>query len=131
MKTLFLVLLLAILSVSTEAQTNKSLVFGKAMVKYQNMEKTGTVLTVLGGATLFAGNFLYWKIYNDRDIEIPSVSKAHTYRNIMFGGLGLMAVGVPLWSIGKAKEGRITIDARVVKFNGYLSASGAGLKIRF
>jgi hypothetical protein len=130
MKILLIVLMLAIFSVAAEAQTNNSLVFGKALVKYQNMERAGTVLTVLGGATLFTGNFLYWKIYNNRDAE-PSVSKAHTYRNVMFGGLGLMAIGIPLWSIGKANERHITIEARVVRFNGYASANGVGLKVRF
>jgi hypothetical protein len=130
MKILLTVFLLAILSLTTEAQSNNSLVFGKAIDKYQKMETTGTVLTVLGSATLFTGNFLYWKINNNRDTE-PSVSKAHTYRNVMFGGLGLMAIGIPLWSIGKTKERHITIDARVVRFNGYVSANGVGLKVRF
>lgn len=95
------------------------------------MEKAGTVLTVLGGATLFTGNYLYWKTYNHRDIEEPNVSKANTYRNIMFGGLGLMAVGIPLWTFGRVKERHITIEARIVKFNGYISANGAGFKVRF
>lgn len=131
MKTLFLVFLVAFLAVTSSAQTNNSKVFGKAIVKYQNMEKAGTVLTVLGGAALFTGNYLYWKAYNHRDIEEPSLSKSHTYRNIMFGGLGLMAVGIPLWSFGKVKERHITIEARIVKFNGFISANGAGLKVRF
>lgn len=131
MKTLLLVLVISILSISLIAQTNNSLVFGKAIVKYQNMEKAGTVLTVLGGATLFTGNYLYWKTYNHRDIKEPNVSKANTYRNIMFGGLGLMAVGIPLWTFGRVKERHITIEARIVKFNGYISANGAGFKVRF
>jgi len=131
MKTLYLVCLISFLTISLLAQTNNSLVFGKAIVKYQNMEKAGTVLTVLGGATLFTGNYLYWKAYNHRDIEEPSMSKANTYRNIMFGGLGLMAVGVPLWSFGRVKERHITIEARIVRFNGYMHANGAGLNVRF
>ncbi len=131
MKTLLLVLVISILSISLIAQTNNSLVFGKAIVKYQNMEKAGTVLTVLGGATLFTGNYLYWKTYNHRDIEEPNVGKANTYLNIMFGGLGLMAVGIPLWTFGRVKERHITIEARIVKFNGYISANGAGFKVRF
>jgi hypothetical protein len=131
MKTLYLVFLVAFLTITLNAQSGNSLVFGKAIVKYQNMEKAGTVITVLGGAALFTGNYLYWKAYNHRDIEEPSASKANTYRNIMFGGLGLMAVGIPLWSYGRVKERHITIEARVVRFDGYLSATGAGLKVRF
>jgi hypothetical protein len=131
MKNLFLVLLISFLTISLNAQSNNSLVFGKALGKYQKMEKTGTVLTILGGAALFTGNYLYWKVYNDRDTEEPSVGKAHTYRNIMIGGLGLMAVGIPLWSIGRANERHITIEAQIIKFNGYISANGAGLKVRF
>jgi hypothetical protein len=131
MRTLFIVILIAFAAVSSKAQTNNSLVFGKAIVKYQNMEKAGTVITVLGGAALFTGNYLYWKTYNHRDIEEPAVSKAKTYRNIMFGGLGLMAVGIPLWSFGRIKERHITVEARIVTFNGYISANGAGLKVRF
>lgn len=131
MKTLFLALMFAILSFSAEAQTNNSLVFGKAIVKYQKMETAGTVLTILGGSALITGNFLYWKTYNDRNIDEQSISKAHTYRNIMLGGLGLMAAGIPLLAIGKSNERHITIDARVVRFNGYVSASGMSLKVRF
>lgn len=131
MKTLFLVFLVTFLTVTTNAQSGNSLVFGKAIVKYENMEKAGTVLTVLGGAALFTGNYMYWKAYNHRDIEEPSVTRANTYRNIMFGGLGLMAVGIPLWTYGRVKERHITIEARIVKFDGYISATGAGLKVRF
>jgi len=131
MKTLYLVILITCLTVTSNAQSGNSLVFGKAIVKYQNMEKAGTVITVLGGAALFTGNYLYWKAYNHRDIEEPSSSKANTYRNIMFGGLGLMAVGIPLWTYGRVKERHITIEARIVRFNGYVSATGAGLKVRF
>jgi hypothetical protein len=131
MKTLYLVFLITFLTITSYAQSGNSLVFGKAIVKYQNMEKAGTVITVLGGAALFTGNYLYWKAYNHRDIEEPSSGKANTYRNIMFGGLGLMAVGIPLWTYGKVKERHITIEARIVRFDGYLSATGAGLKVRF
>ncbi len=130
MKKLCLVIFITILSVSLNAQTGNSLIFGKALVKYQHMEKAGTVLTILGGATLFTGNVLYWKVYNHPNGETPA-TKAVTYRNIMFGGLGLMAVGIPLWSIGRTKERRITIEARIVRFNGYVSANGAGMVVRF
>ena len=129
MKTLILVLLLAIFTVSVNAQSKSTLVFGNALVKYKKMEITGTVLTVIGGVALFTGNILYWKTYNDN--SEPSKDKVNTYRNVMFGGLGLMAVGIPLWAVGKSKERHITIEAELVKFKGLASANGIGLKIRF
>jgi hypothetical protein len=49
----------------------------------------------------------------------------------MFGGLGLITVGIPLWAIGKSKERHIRIDAELVRFKGLASANGVGLKIRF
>lgn len=130
MKKLCLVLFITILSASLNAQTGNSLIFGKALVKYRHMENAGTVLTIIGGATLFTGNVLYWKVYNHPDGEAP-VKKADTYRNVMIGGLGLMAVGIPLWSIGRTRERHITIEARIVRFNGYVSANGVGLNVRF
>lgn len=131
MKKNILVLLFAIFAASVYAQSNNTLVFGDALVKYKRMETTGTVLTVVGGVALFTGNFLYWKSFNDHDNGGPVEGKARTYRDIMFGGLGLMAVGIPLWAIGKSKERHIIIEAELVKFNRWASVNGVGLKIRF
>jgi hypothetical protein len=131
MKSLLLVLLLTIFTFSVNAQSKNSLIFGDAIVKDKKMERIGTVITVIGGVTLFTGNILYWKIYNDKGSEVPSGNKVDTYRNVMIGGLGLMAVGIPIWAIGKAKERHIRIEAELVKFKGLASANGIGLKIRF
>jgi hypothetical protein len=130
MKMAILVLLLALLTTAVKAQTNNSLVFGNALVKYKNMERIGTGLTIVGGAALFTGNILYWETYNN-DNKGPTESKAKTYKTLMFAGLGLMAVGIPLWAIGKTKERQITIEASLVKFRGLASANGIGIKIRF
>ena len=131
MKTLLFIFLLAIVSVSLNAQTKKSLVYGNALVRYKNMEKTGTLLTIIGGVALFTGNVLYWKTYNNHDNGEPQANKAATYGYVMVGGLGLLAVGVPLWATAKAKEKHIRIEAGLVKFNGLVSANGVGLRIRF
>ena len=131
MKTLLLYLLIAAFTISVNAQTKNSLIFKNASVKYKNLEKTGTVLTVIGGVALFTGNIMYWKIYNDNGNQEPRQDKAATYRGIMLGGLGVMAVGIPLWATGKAKLRHIEIEARLVKFKGLASANGIGLKIRF
>ena len=105
------------------------MVFGEAVVKYKNMQKTGVVLSIIGGATFIAGDVMYWKIYNDFGINEPPGDKVKTYRQIMLGGVGLLAVGVPLWTIGRVKERRIEIG--LVRFNRISSAAGIGLKISF
>jgi hypothetical protein len=130
MKTLFLFLMLAIFTFSLNAQTKGTMVFGTAQNKYQKMERTGTVLTALGGVALFTGNILYWKAYNDRNNESPE-PKTKTYGGIMIGGIGLLAVGIPLLTIGKTNLRHIEIEARLVQFKGLASASGIGLKVRF
>jgi hypothetical protein len=130
MKTLILFLLSAILTVSINAQTKGAMIFGTAQNKYQKMEIAGTVLTTIGGVALFTGNFLYWKEYNDRTNESPEPN-TKTYRGMMIGGIGLLAVGIPLLTIGKTKLRRIEIEARLVRFKGFASADGLGLKIRF
>ena len=55
----------------------------------------------------------------------------NTYRDVMIGGLGLLAIGIPVWSAGKANERHIRIDAELVRFKGFASANGFGIKIRF
>ena len=49
----------------------------------------------------------------------------------MAGGIGLMAVGIPLLTIGKSKERHLKIEAELIRFRNYASANGFGLKIRF
>ena len=106
------------------------MIFGEAIIKDKRMERIGTVLTVAGSGTLFAGNIMYWRMYNGGNKE-SSGDKVATYRTLMIGGLGLMAVGIPLWAIGKTKERHIKIEAELVKFKGLASVNGIGLKIRF
>jgi len=130
MKTLILFLLLAIVTVSLDAQTKGKMIFGTAQSKYQKLERTGTVLTAIGGVALLTGNILYWKAYNDRTNESPEPN-TKTYSAMMFGGIGLMAVGIPLLTIGKTNLRQIEIEARLVQFKGLASANGIGLKVRF
>jgi len=130
MKTIILFLTLAFITISANSQTKSSLIFSTAQDKYQKMETAGTILTAIGGVALFTGNILYWKVYNNPNQENPN-AKAKKYGDIVIGGLGIMAVGIPLWAIGKANLRHIQIEARVVKFKGLASANGIGLKIRF
>jgi hypothetical protein len=130
MKTITLFLTLAFITISANSQTKSSLVFSTAQDNYQKMQTTGTILTAVGGLAVFTGNILYWKVYNNPNQENPD-AKAKKYGEIVLGGLGVMAVGIPLWAIGKAKLRHIQIEARVVKFKGLASTNGLGLKIRF
>ena len=131
MKTSILVLVLSIFTISVNAQSKNSLVFGDVLLKYRNMERTGTIFTVVGGVALFTGNILYRKSYNNHGNTEPSENKVKTYSYVMLGGLGLMAVGIPLLTVGKLKERRITIEAELVKFKGLASVNGIGLKVKF
>lgn len=125
------VLMLFVTSVSLNAQNKNSLIFGNAKVKYKRMETTGTILTAVGGVTLLTGNILYWKTYNHPTAEGPNLNNAKTYSTMMAGGFGLMAVGVPLLTIGKINQRRIEIEAGLVRYKGLASANGVGVKIRF
>lgn len=113
------------------SQTKSPLTFGDALAKNRKMQRAGTVLTVVGGVTLFAGNVMYWKMYNENDNSEPPQDKVDTSVGLMLGGFGLMAVGIPLLTIGKTKERNIKIEARLNNFKGQSSIQGIGLKIRF
>jgi hypothetical protein len=130
MKKLILVLLLITFQLSGYGQSKSTLIFGEAVVKYKRMESIGTVLTVVGSGTLFAGNILYWRMFNDSGNIESSGGKAAA-RTLIAGGLGLMAAGIPLWAIGKTRERHLKIEAKLVKFEGFASVKGIGLKIRF
>jgi hypothetical protein len=130
MKILFLFLLPAILSVSLNAQSKGTMIFGTAQNKYQKMERTGTIITAVGGVALFTGNILYWKAFNDRNNESPE-PKTKIYGAMMIGGVGLLAVGIPLLAIGKTTLRHIEIEARLVQFKGLASANGIGVNVKF
>jgi hypothetical protein len=131
MKKLTLLIFLAIFTISAGAQTKSSLVYGNALLKDQKMQKAGTVLIALGGVALFTGNIMYWKIYNDYSNDDVPKGKVDKSVGIMIGGIGLMAVGIPLLTIGKSKERHLKIEAELIRFRSYASANGLGLKIRF
>ena len=131
MKAFILGLLLLTISISGNAQSKNSLIYGDAVAKYKKMEITGTVLTVVGGLTLFTGNFLYWKSYNSQtDGEVPE-NKVKNSRNLMIAGIGIMAVGIPVWTVAKLNERHITIEAELINYKGFAFANGIGIKIRF
>lgn len=131
MKRLILICFFVFIVLAVEAQQKSPVIFGDALVKGKKMQRTGTVLTAIGGVTLFAGNIMYWKIYNDDGTSESQEDKVDTSVHVMLGGLGLMAVGIPLFAIGKTKERNIKIEARLTNYKGSLSINGIGLKIRF
>jgi len=129
MKKLITICFFVFFVLSLNAQSKNSLVFGDAVGKYKKMQKTGAVLSIIGGATFIAGNIMYRKIYNDFGINEPPGDRVKTYRQVMLGGVGLLAVGVPIWTIGRVKERHIEIG--LVRFNRLTSVNGIGLKISF
>jgi hypothetical protein len=130
MKTSALFILLVITSFSVSGQSGDSMVFGKALARYKRMEVSGMALTAIGAMTLFTGNILYWKVYNNAENKDPD-DKAKKYGQVMIGGLGIMVAGIPLMAIGKSKKRHIQIEARLVTFKGFASANGIGLNVRF
>lgn len=131
MKKLIFFLLISIFTFQANAQSKNTLIFSNALEKDKKMQRAGTALMIIGGATFFTGNILYRKVYNDYSNGEPPENKVNTYKYVMFGGLGVMAVGIPLWAIGTIKERQIRLDAQLVKFNGTASIYGMGIKIRF
>jgi hypothetical protein len=132
MKTLTLLLFLAICTASGNAQSKRPLnqeELNHALVKAGNVKITGVVLTVIGGVSAVTGTVLYWKIYDDYGNREPPTGKVKTYAYTMLGGLGLTAAGIPVWIIGGTKKRHI--EAELVKFRGSASVNGIGLRIRF
>jgi hypothetical protein len=129
MKKLISICFFVFFLLSLNAQSKNSLVFGDAVVKYKKMQRAGAVISIIGGATFIAGNIMYWKIYNDFGINEPPGDRVKTYRQVMIGGVGLLAVGVPLWTIGRVKERHIEIG--LVRFNHMTASNGIGIKMCF
>jgi hypothetical protein len=130
-RSIIILLLISIFSFSANAQSKSTLIFGDALLKDKRMEGVGTALTIVGAATLFTGNILYWKSYNDNANNGPDEAKVRNAGHIMLAGIGIMAIGIPLWAIGKSRERHIRIEAELVKFKGFASANGIGFKINF
>jgi hypothetical protein len=131
MKRIISICFLLFFVLSGNSQTKSPLTFGDALTKNRKMQRAGTVLTVAGGVTLFAGNVMYWKMYNESSNSDPPQDRVDTSVHLMLGGLGLMAIGIPLLTIGKTKERNIKIEARLDNYKGHASIQGIGLKISF
>jgi hypothetical protein len=131
MNKIILIFFIVLSEYALNAQSKNTLIFGNALAKDKKMQTAGTVLTIIGGATLFAGNIMYYKIYDDYGNTYPPKDKLNTSCYIMTGGVGLMAIGVPLWIIGVTRERKITLEAQLIKLNGTASINGIGLKLKF
>src|SRR5664279_3711603 len=103
-KSIIPLLLLAIFSFSVNAQSKSTVIFGDALLKDKRMERIGTVLTVVGSATLFTGNILYWKSYNDNGNNGPDAVKVRNAGHIMLAGIGIMAVGMPYGQLASQEK---------------------------
>jgi hypothetical protein len=131
MKRIIAICLYIFFVFSGNAQSKSPLIYGDAQKKNKRMQTAGTALTIIGGVTLFAGNVMYWKVYNDDGTSESQEDKVNQSVHIMLGGVGLMAVGIPLLTIGKTKEKNIRIEAKLDNFRGTASIKGIGIKIRF
>lgn len=131
MKSVLLVLLVVFFTGTVNAQSKNTLIFGEALSKYNKMERAGTALTIAGSVVLFTGNILFWKINNESDNGESAKTRMNSYKYIMLGGLGMMSVGIPLWTVGKTKERHIRIEADLIKYKGSSVANGIGIKLRF
>jgi hypothetical protein len=131
MKKFIPAIILVIFIIPAGAQTKSAMIYSNALQKDKSFQTIGTIMTLVGGATLFTGNLMYKKVYNDfGNTDVPR-NKVNTAMNIMYGGAGLMAVGIPLVTIGRLKEQHLKIEAQVVKFRGYAYTGGIGIKLRF
>ena len=131
MNKIILIFLILLSECAINAQSKNHMIFGNALAKDKKMQTAGTVLTLIGGATIFAGNIMYSKIYDDYGNTYPPKDKLNTSCYIMAGGVVLLSAGVPLWVIGVSRERKITVEARLIKINGTASINGLGLKLRF
>jgi hypothetical protein len=131
MKRITSICFFVIFSLTLNAQSKSPEIFGDALVKNKKLQRTGTVLTVVGGMTLFAGNMIYWKLYNDNGNSEPQKDKVDTSEYMMLGGLGLMVAGIPLFTIGKMRERNIIIEAKLNNYKSLASMQGLGVKVRF
>ncbi len=131
MRKIFSICISVLFMLSVNAQSKKPLIYSDALARDKKMQISGAVLTVIGGVTFFAGNIMYRNAYNGDSSQDTNEENADKSVRVMLGGLGIMAVGIPLFTIGKKNERRIRIQARLVNFKGSASINGIGLKIRF
>ncbi len=131
MRKIFSICILIIYALSVKAQSKSPLTYSDAMARDKKMQISGAVLTVIGGVTFFAGNIMYRNAYNGDSNQDPKEENADKSVRVMLGGLGIMAVGIPLFAIGKKNERSIRIHASLINFKGSASINGIGLKIRF
>jgi hypothetical protein len=141
MKKLICVLIFFLPGYFLEAQPYSSMSqeqLNFALVKAKNKINTGVALTFAGVVAEIAGVVVYskgLKEVDDSELGTGEIwsgfSKATTGILVMFGGLGLMGSGIPIWAVGATKKNKIEIE--LVKFRppGSASAYGVGLKIRF
>jgi hypothetical protein len=131
MRKIFSICILVLFTISATGQSKKPLIYSDALARDKKMQISGAVLTVIGGVTFFAGNIMYRNAYSRDSNPDREEEDAARSVHVMLGGLGIMAVGIPLFAIGKKNERSIRIQARLVNFKGSAPITGIGLKIRF
>lgn len=137
MKTLIIVLLLAIFTVSVIAQSKSALnqeQLNLALAKSKHMQTTGLVISAIGVTVFGTGVILL--VNSPMECERLSgnlYGRCHVTKwrggKVLLAGFGITAVGIPVLLIGVVRKQSIEID--LVKFKGSASVNGIGLKMRF
>ena len=147
MKTTIFGLLLAILTVSVNAQSKSPLnqeQLTNNLTKANKKQRTGAILTVIGGAATIGGYFMMENGMFRKYPSTPGHITGDTYSTIWgAAGIALFVVGVPIICIGvptlfigsiQKNRAQKNLQISLVNFNtpsNYSSINGIGLSIRF
>jgi hypothetical protein len=136
MKGLISICFLVLFTISVQAQKKPQLnqeQLNLQLVKANTMNQSGIILTIIGSATFITGTVLLVTSHVDGEIDWGGgiTTKTHDWRGggVLLTGLGLTAIGIPLWIAGVIKKTHI--NKAMVGINVSASVNGIGLKIRF
>ncbi len=99
--------------------------------RYTKMKKTGTVLTIVGGALTITGIAL---ISSAKVESTTNIYGQPTYTSndpnavggvlCLLGGLGMAGTGIPLMAVGSSRVKKYTAQLNTLSFNLKLTPSG-------
>ena len=136
MKRLISIAILVLFAFSAKAQKKPPLnqdQLNLELVKAKTVNQSGIILTIIGSATFITGTVLLVTSPVDGEIDWGGgvTTKTHVWRGggVMLTGLGVTAVGIPLWIAGGIKKKHINNALGRIKVTA--SVNSIGLKIRF
>jgi uncharacterized protein (UPF0261 family) len=147
MKTTIIGLLLAICTLSVNAQSKITLNQEKAnhaLEKAKKVQKTGAILTVTGGVATIVGIVMAENGLFKRYPSTPGHITGDTYSTLggaigiglIIAGVPLICIGVPTFFVGSIQKGRAQRNLQISFVNikspmNCSSVNGIGLKVRF